>query len=672
MIAAAARSGAEALLVAVPLAALLWRSGEVQVSAALAAMVVLVLVVMAAGRLLLRAAAAQDMPAPAAWVLGAFGTAIAVYLLVAWFHLLAATAFALWTTLVFGASIVAARRPQPAGRADPKQLVALALCGAVTLLWCRDVAQAPHGLAREGVFLAWVDYFIHGSLISSFGDAHAVGRHSMELVDFPARAYHYASYMLPAVLAAPLDVPGLPLATSVWLPLGFFTMCAGAYVLGAALAGVAGGIAAVAAIALVPDASNYWLRNGSFSFHWYVLASPGSSYGIGLSLLGFALLRRWMDTRNARTLLASAGLAAGTALFRVHIFLVGFPAWLAGAALATRFVQRRKLACFGAVALAFPLLVASYYELAGSAPVLEYFLKVAHGSNEPTAYTDLYQTVLDAYGAGAAVPAGVLLVLAASLGAFLLYPLLMLLASRSPALRALDAVPLALLASYVLLILTAPIPPFGSAHELPYSSFMLPYAALAVWTAATLVDSLAARSARWATRLWPALLLLAILALPLVWTQTHALATPKMSWGPAFASRKVAPGLPEAAAFLRQHARAGQVFAVQGLGLGEVVVDAAVQLGAMTGMPAYLARPALHFTGGERERTALERSAALTRLAQEEDPVAALERLRSLGIAWYVLPDGKAPRWDPERRRAVFASGSFAIYSAADRGQPGG
>jgi hypothetical protein len=97
----------------------------------------------------------------------------------------------------------------------------------------------------------------------------------------------------------------------------------------------------------------------------------------------------------------------------------------------------------------------------------------------------------------------------------------------------------------------------------------------------------------------------------------------------------------------------------------------AVQLGAMSGMPAYLARPAIHFTGGEREKTALERSAALKRLAQEESPVAALERLRTLGIAWYVMRDGKAPRWDPERRRAVFASGSFAVYSAADPGQPG-
>lgn len=672
MTAAAARSGAETLLVAVPLAALFWRSGEVQVHTALAAMVLLVLVVMAGGRLLLRAAGAQDLPAAAAWVLGICGTALALYLLVAWFHLLAATAFALWAMLVLGASIVVRLRGAPAAGPDGKQLVALALCGAVTVLWCREIAHAPQGLAREGLFSAWVDYFIHGGVISSFGDPRAAGRHAMELADFPARVYHYASYMVPAALAAPLDVPGLPLATSVWLPLGFFTMCAGAYAFGGALAGPAGGIAALAALALVPDASNYWLRNGSFSFHWYVLASPGGSYAIGLSLLGFALLQRWLDTGNARTLLASAGLAAGTALFRVHVFLVGFPAWLAGAALATRFVQRRKLACFGAAALAFAAFVAAYYVVSGSAPVLEHFLNVAHGSNEPTGYTGWYQAVLDAHGPGAAIPVGVLLVLGASLGAFVvLYPVSVLLARRSRRLRAVDAVPLALIASYVLLMLTAPIPPFGSAHELPYSSFMLAYAALAVWTAAALVDALAVRSARLAARLWPALVLLAVLALPLVWTEMPALAAPKMAWGPRFASQKVAPGLAQTAGFLRQHSQPGQVFAVQGLSMREGVVDVAVQLGAMTGMPAYLARPAVHFTGGEREKTALERSAALQRLAEDESFPGALERLRGLGIAWYVVPDGKGPRWDPERRRALFASGSFAVYSAADAGQPG-
>jgi hypothetical protein len=671
LIAAATRSGAETLLVAVPLGALFWLSGEVPLPAALGAMVLLVLVVMASGRLLLRAGGAQEQPAAASWVAGIFGTGLAVYALTAWFQLLAATAFALWAALVLGASLLPGARAGRAAGADRRELVALALCGAVTVLWCREIAQAPQSLAREGLFAAWVDYFIHGSVISSFGDPRAAGRQAMELAGFPLRAYHFASYAVPAALAAPLDLPGLPLATSVWLPLGFFTMCAGAYALGSTLAGAAGGVAAVAAVTMLPDASNYGLRNGSLSFHWYVLASPGACYGIGLSLLGFALLRRWTDSANTRALLASAALAAGTAFFRVHVFLVGLPAWLAGAALATRFVQRHKIACFGAATLAFALFVTSYYEISESAPVLEYFLKVVHGGNEPTAYPGLYQTLLDTYGAGAAVPVGVLLVLGAGLGVFLLYPLLMLLPSRSPELKALDAVPLAAFTSYVLLMLTAPISPFGFPHELAYSPFVLPYAALAVWSAATLVDWFARRQPGWGARPWPTLLLVAVLALPVLWARTPALAAPKMSWGAKLASPKLEPGLVRAAAFLRRHSRPGQVFAMQGLGRDDLVIDAAVQLSAMTGMAAYLARPAIHLSGGTRERIALERLVALGRLKEEESPPRALERLRELGIAWYVVPDGQRPRWDPERRHAVFASGGFAVYSAADLRQPG-
>src|SRR5207247_10669207 len=142
----------------------------------------------------------------------------------------------------------------------------LGLCAAATLAWCHDVAEVPQVLARDGLLPAWIDYFIHGGMISHFGDPRAA-RQSIYLVDFPAGAYHYASYLLPAAFAVPLDLPGLPLATSLWLPLGFFTMCAAAYALGSTLAGPAGGIAALGALTILPDASNYALRNGFLSFH---------------------------------------------------------------------------------------------------------------------------------------------------------------------------------------------------------------------------------------------------------------------------------------------------------------------------------------------------------------------------------------------------------------------
>src|SRR6185503_4889730 len=114
----------------------------------------------------------------------------------------------------------------------------------------------------------WQDYFIHGGVISQFGDPRALGRQSIYLADFPSSFYHFASYAGAAALAWPLDLPGLALATSAWLPLGFLAMSAGAIALGHRLAGAAGGLAALAAVGVIPDASNYGLRNGLFSFHW--------------------------------------------------------------------------------------------------------------------------------------------------------------------------------------------------------------------------------------------------------------------------------------------------------------------------------------------------------------------------------------------------------------------
>ena len=98
-----------------------------------------------------------------------------------------------------------------------------------------------------------------------------------------------------------------------------------------------------------------------------------------------------------------------------------------------------------------------------------------------------------------------------------------------------------------------------------------------------------------------------------------------------------------------------------------MAADLGTQLGALTGIPAYLARPSIHLPGGEREKVALERHGALLRVAGEESHAAVVARLRELGIRWYVVPEGKAPRWDPERRHAAFVSGSLAVYSAADR-----
>lgn len=647
-------------VIALPLAGLLWMSGAVNLAAAVAAMLLFVLAVFFAGLLLLRAAHASDLPAPAAWVAGAFATMMAMYVLVMLFHLLAVIAFAIWAGVVLAFGIVFRERIAASRLLSTGELFALALCAAGTVWWCFDLAQVPQIVARDGVLATWTDQFIHGAAISQFGDARAAGRQAIELAGQPLPLYHYASYMLPAAFAWPLDLPGLPLATSLWVPLGFFTLCAAIYALGATLAGPAGGLSALAALTLMPDASTYGLHNRAFGYYWYMLEVPGACYAVAVTLLSIAFLHRWTRTRDSRLLLASAALVGASCLIRVHIFLLAFPAGLLSVAMLARLSPRRKVVLFAAGGAAFSIFVFAYYRLFPDAvPALARFLYVIHQDHFPTAYDDWYVAFISNHGASASAALGLLLIFPACLGAFVvLYPLSVLLARRSRGLEAIDLVPPALLAAYTVLMVTAPIPANGDATELTQRPFVLLYTVIAIWTAARLVTWLAAQGRFGERRVWlPALALGAILVMLLV-RYTDA----DWRWVDEY---PMARGLPQAAGFLRHHATRGDIFAVQGLETGRVESDAAVELVSLSGIPAYLARPYTHIAQGAVSReVALQRHRALAGIAQERSTAAALARLRELGVQWYVVVDRSGPRWDAQRGQAVFAQGIVAVYSS--------
>ena len=650
--------------IAPPLAWLLWLSGSVSPAAALGCMALFAFVVVSAGSLLLRAAGAGDMPAPAAWVLGIFATALAVYGLCALLAWNAASAFALWSVAVVLAALRWRSDPSPR-RLGAAELVGLLACGAATLMWCGHVAGAAQRAARGEPLFAWVDFLIHAGVIAQFGGPLAVGRGAIELVDFPLFPYHYASYTLAAAFAVPLDLPGLPLSSALWLPLGFFTLCAGAYALGDSLAGRTGGIAALGALALVPDPASYGLHG----FHWTVLALPGSTYAVGICLLAIAFLRRWSPGGRWAPLAAAGILVAGTAFFRIHVFALALPAMLVTAAMALPVVQRRKLvfACAGLAALA-AFVVAFYALVPDAVPALEIALDILLGDQMgPTAYAMSYPRLAAIHGQAFAMSAGLLVWLAACLGVLaVLYPLSAWLVRRVRGPQGLEVEPAAFLACYLLLLVTAPRPFHGDATEFTQRPYVLLYAVFAIWTACNLVSALAGGRARDARHPWLALLAAGGLALCLVWPHAPALGSqPRFKSGWHYYELRFEEGLPQAAAFLRANARPGDVFAARGVTLAWGATDIALDVIALTAMPAYLSRPYIHIAlGGDREQVVRQRYAALARVAREEEAAAAARRLRELGIRWYVVTGGYGPRWDPQLRRAAFVSGKVAVYSS--------
>jgi hypothetical protein len=656
------------LILALPLSALLWLSGAVPLHLALGGVTLVVFFVTFSGFLALRALRLADLPASAAWVAGVFATALVVYALVAWFKLLAVHAFALWAGALAACAVFFPERAPREAPLDREELAGLVVTALVTVLWCREIAQAPAGLVREGVLYAWIDYFVHGGIISQFGDPLAV-RGSVFLADHPPLLYHYATYMIPAALAGLLDAPGLPLATSFWLPMGMLTMCAGAYTLGAGLAGPAGALASVAVLTLVPDASTYGLRNGFLSFHFHTVISPGADYVIGVFLAAAAVLRRWTPGASPRPLLASAALALGALWFRVQVFAVGFPAWLATAALATRAVRARPLLFAGSAVFAFLIFVVAFYAATDSDIALPVFLDVLHDRQEPTAYSGIYWALLTERGQLLAALVGIPLVYLACLGALVvLYPLAAWLVHRARALQAIDVFPVFLIAAYLAVMLTAPSDKHRDSTEFTVRPFVLVYAAVAVWTVCLLCRAFALRWPQRARQAWRALVAVSLLGVALAWQGMPAMTFPRFDWGWEFYPTRIDAGLTQAARYLRQNGRPGQVFAVRGLGLKWAATDPAIQLISLSGMPAYLSYTSAHtIEGPSRGKVALERYAELARIERTPSAEAALDELRRLGIAWYVVIGWGGPLWDPARRQARFLERSIAIYAVPER-----
>jgi hypothetical protein len=652
-------------LVALLLVFLQWRSGVdspvliAVVSAAFA------YVTFAAGRLLAAPAAVRDGDPSSVWVLGILAICLATYALTLLLPVTAGGAFGVVAAIVIGAEFALRRKSFP--QADRKALIGFALAVVLTAAWCNEPAGAYEVVRSQGVLPLWSDYFFQGSLISQFGDMRALGRGSIYLADNPSSFYHFASYGAAAAFARLLDQPGLPLAAAVWLPLGFLAMLAGAYALGARLAGPAGGIAALAAIALLPDASNYGLRNGWFSFHWTLLAHAGATYAVGAAFLSLALLERWASERSRAALTAGALVVLSAFFFRFHIFILLLPAWLATAIVCS--VERSRvrvgwlvvvvLAAGAAAAnLAVSRLADAGFWRLGNPSAFYDFLWYVHTGHEPTAYTGVYEKMT---GIGEpialALVAGIGFAIAAALGAFVLaLPAAALVARRAGVLRPIDAACGYLFFCWLLLMFFAPTPWHGDPSDLIHRPFVLLYAACAIWTLCFLVR-IAGKN------LWAVLLAGAILALPAIFATAGQMAKPKFRWSEFDAAVRVPPGLVEAAEHMRQHAAAGDVFAVAGLSAAYATFDLSTQVCALSGMPAYLSRP--HFEmikDARRKQVVMARLAALQEIESLTDPAAAMQALRALKVRWYLISGDQAPRWDPERARAAFRAGTVALY----------
>ena len=220
------------------------------------------------------------------------------------------------------ALFVAARPIRQRRGEDSVGLLVVGLSLAAATLWCQDSLRPTSVDGNMVTFQPWVDGFYHAVHVRIFGAAH--GASSIEdfrMAGVPARLYHYGAYMTPAFIRQASGIRSYAAFAGILAPMGVFFTGLGAYALVGSFWGNWPGLAAAAALLLLPDGAQQGMQNTFMSYHWLTQISPSASYG--LALLALAWMFVLLGCRQGSRLQVITGwLIAGILTFyKLHFFI---------------------------------------------------------------------------------------------------------------------------------------------------------------------------------------------------------------------------------------------------------------------------------------------------------------------------------------------------------------
>jgi hypothetical protein len=289
------------------------------------------------------------------------------------------------------------------------------------------------------------------------------------------------------------------------------------------------------------------------------------------------------------------------------------------------------------------------------------------GDQRPTRFDHLYPQIIERVGHVAAGVVGIPLILLGILGPWLpAFVLLGFIAWRRRLLGAADALPLLLLLVATLEMLLAPTPRNGDMTEFRHRAGPLLVAVLSVWSLRLGSIVAAPRLKRVSIRTrWISLAAIGALSVIVLAAAIGEAKRPRMTWAADLFGSQAAPELLRIAPLLSEGNEPLPRFAVANQPSNTTVIDDAARLVALSGVPAYISRPAYTLTskGTEGDETR-RRMAVITRLAAATDLSELRTILRAEHITHYVVTSPNDAAFDPERRGAVGHVGTFAVYLA--------
>ncbi|HEX7597423.1 MAG TPA: hypothetical protein VF518_04360 [Polyangia bacterium] len=560
---------------------------------------------------------------------------------------------------------VAFARLKPRRQRDGLQTAGLWAMGigiVAATLWCQD-ALRPYGPGPATTLVKpWLDGFYHTVHIRIFGAAHgAASINDFRMSGVPARLYHYASYVTPGLLKQASGIPAFTAYTGLMVPMGIFFTGLGAYTLIASFWGSWAGVAACAALLLLPDGAHQGVKNTFMSYHWMVQIAPAATFGLALLAIAWMFLLRgcmrgsllqvgigWLVGCTEVVYKAQFFIASALLLFIAPpLFLRGLKVW-------------HRIVWLGAATVAYVGAIFATKNVPGL-PIIrldgsttDRLLEIVNTFADPGAlrnYIALHLGSAHSWGHNVALGAPYLLI--AALGLFA--PLLVVFAIRHRTRwkEPLFVLPLLLVVNFLVMALGLALDNRGVAtsEELQHRPFVWMYFALVSWVggAAGLALVESRRFERWSKRI--------ICGLSLVLLIVPVLKGPgiqRIPMMPEAAYLQQPTGLIKAAEFMRDHGKPQDLFQDAGF-------DTNYMVAALSDRQAFVSRTFMRVV--YNEKLVEERAAAVAQLMQPANPGLVLATAHRLGIRWFLLRPSQAVRWPAEiANKPAFAMGGFRLY----------
>jgi len=265
------------------------------------------------------------------------------------------------------------RRSRPgAGSEDAwAPWLALLIAGTGATIWCGDI-QAP--LQVEGdktIFRVWPDVFIHVREISVFAQAHGLQTiRDIKLAGGPAPLYHFASYLSASAVSALGGASAMQVYAGFQLPFGILLTGLAAYCLVGKLLGRWAGVAATAAVVLLPDGYHQGFANRYLSYYFMSQVNLGMLYGIACAALSWLFVLDGCRRGKLQTVLLGYVFLGVCLFYKAHIFVANSYLLLMFPILFFTPLRRRWRVVTGIAATALFVAVVAYSQSNPRVPVL--------------------------------------------------------------------------------------------------------------------------------------------------------------------------------------------------------------------------------------------------------------------------------------------------------------